>query len=73
MNIQINTNGIQQHITAENGSREFTSESEALNYLIAKLDKMGFNPEMSSHTEAVIIDGAYYDTGDYIVSIEVAE
>ena len=72
MKVQINTTGIQDHITAGNDTQTFGNESKALQYLRAKLDKIGFNPDMSSHQEPVIIDGAYYDTGDYIVSIEVS-
>jgi hypothetical protein len=74
MKVQINIKGIQQHITAKNDSQTFYSESKALQYLLEILDKLnGFKPEMSSHQEPVVIDGAYYDTGDYIIHIEVSD
>ena len=72
MKVQINITGIQDHITAGNDTLNFGDESKALQYLRAKLDKIGFNPDMSSHQEPTIIDGAYFDTGDYIVSIETS-
>ena len=73
MKAQINIKGIQDHITAGNDTLNFGDESKALQYLRAKLDKIGFNPDMSSHQEPTIIDGAYYDTGDYIIHIDVSD
>jgi hypothetical protein len=73
MKVSINIKGIQEHITAENDTQNFGDESKALQHLRLKLDKIGFNPDMSSHQEPVIIDGAYFDTGDYIVHIEVSD
>jgi hypothetical protein len=73
MKVQINITGIQQHITAENDIQTFGDESKALQYLRAKLDKMIFYPALSSHQEPTITDGAYFDTGDYIIHIEVSD
>lgn len=66
MNTTITIKGTQKHITRYNDKRTFTNEKEALNYLLLMLDKLNYSPEFTSELN----DGDFYDTGDYMISVE---
>ena len=66
--ITIEIKGQQDHIKQRNKSESFISESKAREFLLGQLESLNY----SQDTPVTLNDGDYYDTGDYMVTVEVS-
>jgi len=64
---QITIKSQQSHITQFNRVEVIESPLEAIEFLREWLDKLNY----SQDSEITLNDGDFYDTGDYVVSVEI--